>query len=297
MRRISKITTIFLLGTASAFASSVSTVNHSVNHSTIDISKGDTNRLLCSNGDFGKKVYSKDKEFTVEATGNNAFVKLSPVVTTSDGTVVDTKINDFSRDLYIECNNELYSLILVPKDITAQTIVLKDDYNKPKENNNKNVVEYEKSRDYEQTLLNLIEKGYKEIAPDGYEIDVINKSFRNYEEVTITHRKDYIGSKYKVSEFLLKLNQGMELTENMFIADLQNPLAIALTELVGRKGDEIRLIAVSNIEADKLTYHEKLTNFDKSYKELQEREAVKVESETKKVKINNDILNFIDGDK
>ena len=145
--------------------------------------------------------------------------------------------------------------------------------------------------------MNLIEKGYKEIAPDGYQIDVINKSFRNYEEVTITHRKDYVGSKYKVSEFLLKLNQGMELTENMFIADLQNPLAIALTELVGRKGDEIRLITVSNIEADKLTYHEKLTNFDKSYKELQEREAVKVESETKKVKINNDILNFIDGDK
>ena len=83
----------------------------------------------------------------------------------------------------------------------------------------------------------------------------------------------------------------------MFVADVQNPLVIALTELVGRKGDEIRLITVSNIEADKLTYHEKLTNFDKSYKELQEREAVKVESETKKVKINNDILNFIDGDK
>lgn len=301
MRRKS-IVACFLIASCNLVASDVKTLEHSINHYTVEISKTDTNRLLCQKGVFGKKIYSEDKEFTVETIDNNAFIKIAPVVTTSNGTVVDTKINNFSRDLYIECNEQMYSLNLIPKDINAQTVVLVDNYNKTKKVNPQEVQKFEKARDYEQTLLELTKMSYKEIAPDGYSLRVVNKVFKEFEELTLVHTKEYMGDRYKVDEFQLVANKDLELNEKMFLSMLSNPLAVSLTELMVEKGDKIRLLVVSNADADKLTYHEKITNFQNSLDDLNKRESKEPESkeiqaESKEVEIDSSILEFVNKEK
>lgn len=295
MKKISVITCLLMASATGVFASSVRTIEHSVNHYTVEISKTDTNRLLCEKGDFGKKIYTEDKEFSVESLGNNAFIKISPVVTTSNGVVVNTKINDFNRDLYIECNEQIYSLNLIPKDITAQTIILVDKYEKAKKINHEEVQKFEKARDYENTLLELTKLAYKETAPDGYSLRVINKTFKEFQELTMIHTKEYMGDSYKVDEFQLTINKDMELNEKMFLTMLSNPLAISLTELLVEKGEKIRLLVVSNADADKLTYHEKLTNFQNSLDEIEKKESEKKTTENvdNQVEIDSSILNFV----
>ena len=97
-------------------------IEHSLSFKFVDVSKTDVNRIVCENGEIGKIVYSKDKELTIQKDGENAFVKLSPVTTRSNGIIVDTIVNDFIRDVYVECSKKIYSLNLTPKDITLEFI-------------------------------------------------------------------------------------------------------------------------------------------------------------------------------
>ena len=57
-----------------------------------------------------RDLKAKDKEISMQKDGSNAFVKLLPVTTRANGTIIDSRVNDFNRDVYIECNNKMFSL-------------------------------------------------------------------------------------------------------------------------------------------------------------------------------------------
>ena len=57
--------------------------------------------------------------------GKNAFIKLIPINKTQGDEILSTTINTFAREAYLTCDNKMFSLILVPKEIPAQTIILK----------------------------------------------------------------------------------------------------------------------------------------------------------------------------
>ena len=82
----------------------------------------------------------------------------------------------------------------------------------------------------------------------------------------------------------------------MFITMLSNPLAISLTELMVEKGEKIRLLVVSNADADKLTYHEKLTNFQNSLDELEKKESEKKIADNQ-VELDSAIIDFVNKEK
>ena len=256
------ISALFLLSSSSMLLNAndgneqnLKKIKYSLSFQFANVSKTDVNRIVCENGEVGKLIYSKDKEISMQKDGSNAFVKLLPVTTRANGTIIDSRVNDFNRDVYIECNNKMFSLNLVPTDITAQTILLTSDGLSV---NNENAGRYEKSNSFEKTVIDIIKNVYKDKEPDGYGVKQIKQASIKFKEIELFPRKVYAGNDYKVYEYKIVALEDVELDEKMFINFIaNNPLALSLTDLNLKKGKEARLFVISNALVDPLTLDEK----------------------------------------
>lgn len=272
-------------------------VDHSIAFKFVDISKSDINRVVCENGEMGKLVYGKDKEISIQKSDSNAFIKLLPVTTKSNGIVVDSIVNDFNRDVYLECDSKIYSLNLTPKDIPAQTVILVDKTKKLEKVDNVKAKEFEKANSFEKTVLDIIKTVYKEQLPDGYTMDYLNQKTIDFDELSMKFTKVYNGNDYAVYEYLITAKQNIEIDERMFIPHIvKNPLALALTDLTIQKGNQSRLLVVANANADSLTLEDKKKNFEQSYSEYSQKEKEEKQKTLQKSDISQNILDFI-GDK
>lgn len=244
-------------------------VEHSLSFQFIDISKTDVNRIICENGNIGKIVYSKDKEISMQKDGENVFVKLLPVSTKSNGVVVETFINDFTRDVYVECNEKMYSFNLVPKDVSAQTILLLN--NGPRKSNGE-ARKFEKSNSFEKTITDIMKSVYKEKEPDGYTLEILKSKPIKFAELELLPSKLYVGDSYMVYEYKIVALSDIELDEKMFINFIaNNPLSLSLTDLNLKKGDKARLFVITNANPDPITTEEKKQNFFQSLDELKQK--------------------------
>lgn len=276
----------------------LSVVEHSIEFKFVDASKSDTNRIICENGDFGKLIYSKDKELTLQKDGSNAFLKLSPVITKSNGIVINSKVNEFTRDAYLECDSKIYSINFIPKDIPAQTIVLMDKAKDKTKSINPKAKEFEKANDFEKTMIDMIKSTYKEIPPEGYSIEYKNDVVMNFDELELKNTKKYIGSGYVVDEYLITTKMKVEIDEKMFVPYIaKNPLAIALTDLLLDENKQARLLVVSNANPDPITEDVKKKNFYKSLEDYNKKDKEVKEEFNSKNTVSKDVLDFIGNDK
>lgn len=286
-------------------AQNLAVVEDGDDYKYVTISKNDTSRILCQSGDIGSIVYSKDKEFAVKKDGKNAYIKLSSVITKSDNTIVDKQTNDFKRELYLTCDGKTYSLILEPKDMPAQTIILKDRKSELTQGK-KNIAEkFEKSRDYETTLLELIKNAYKEVTPDGYGIEPVDQIIADFKELTLILNKKYGGDEFEVREYLIKAKTPLlNMEEKLFIDFLPHPLAIALENLNVEVNQISRMFVVLNKKPERFTYEEKVKNFSESLSKHEEKKQkyfdenkVHKSEEKMKTEVDQKILDFIENDK
>lgn len=273
-------------------------VEHSISFKFVDVSKSDTNRVLCENGEFGKIIYSKDKEIKMQKDGANAFIKLSPVITKSNGILVNSTVNDFTRDVYLECDSKMYSLNLVPKDLPAQTIVLMDKSKSEIKGENIKAKEFEKANSFEKTMIDIIKSVYKDTPPAGYTVDYKNEVIQKFDELEFKRNKVYSGNDYNVSEYLITAKNNIEIDEKMFVPYITlNPLALALTDLNLSTGQEARLLVVSNSKGDVVTIDEKKKNFQESLAEFNKKNEEDKLQKMNKTSINQDVLDFIGDEK
>ena len=274
------LSTLFLVASSlsanSIIDNNLKKIEHSLSFKFVDVSKTDVNRIICENGEFGKVVYSKDKEISIQKDGENAFIKLLPVITRSNNVVIDSVINEFNRDVYFECNQKIYSLNLIPKDISAQTILLFDDGTRK---NNIEAKRFEQSSPFEKTVINIIKNVYKEKEPDGYVTKILPPKYIKFNELELLPTKTYTGNDYMIYEYKITALENIELDEKMFINFVaNNPLAISLSELNLQKNEEARLFVVSNATPDPITLEEKKQNFFSSLEDLNnkdDKEALK----------------------
>ena len=98
-----------------------------------------------------------------------------PINKTQGDEILSTTINTFAREAYLTCDNKMFSLILVPKDIPAQTIILKTASDEKRVEKNK---EIEVVNDYQTTVSELIKSVYKEITPEGFDLEFSAFLFR-----------------------------------------------------------------------------------------------------------------------
>lgn len=206
----------------------------------VEISLKDLNRITC-NGKISDPIYSKDKEIEIVRGGNkDLFVKISPIKITQAG-ITEVIYNDFPREVYVECNNMVYNLSLLPKDnLPSQTIVFKS----PLADTQK-ALNYEKSTAYETMISDILKTVYVEQIPEGYAVKKGTLKYQ-FEEIDMRLRYVYTGHQYIVEDWEItsKLPETMELEENVFVSVLKNPRAISLTVPRLSFGEKGRLLVV-----------------------------------------------------
>lgn len=205
----------------------------------VKVSLTDINRVVCP-VDITSAVFSKEKEIEVKTSGRNLYVKFLPKVL-PDGS---TEISTIPRELYVECGNRVFQLVLLPERIPAKVVVLKLPYA-----DREKALAYEKANPYDELMLSLIKSVYMEVPPEGYEARFVNRLYKRFVELEMILYREYDGGRFRVREFILQANTDVELWEGQFIPYLDKPLAIAIVKPVLKKGESTRLIVVERKDA------------------------------------------------
>lgn len=206
----------------------------------VTVSLKDLSRIHCANS-ISNVFYSKEKEIEIKTVEKDAYIKILPRKTTGGNSGNEDKLDYGShpREMYIECSGQTFSLVLVPKDIPAQTIVLKSLLA-----NTAKASEFEKANPYEKTILELVKKGFLEEIPSGYEGRHSGKLIKNFNEIDLILSKQYFGAKYIVEEYTITAKEKIDIYEGMLIPYLKNPLAISIMKMPLAKQETTRMIVV-----------------------------------------------------
>jgi len=216
-----------MAGTDSLAAQAVSTA--SGDKVFLQVSATDVNRLIFPE-DVAKAIVSQEKGVSAQINGRDVFVKF-------------TRPRPGNTDAYfIGASGEVYGLVLVPREMAAETAVIK-----PHGFDRLKTARLETSGPYEATLKRLIRAAYGEAAPEGYtEVRIGREVAPRYQELRQTHLRTFRGELYEVKEYLVRNVSGQPLTlaEDVFIEDEQT-LAVALEEMELKPQAETRLFVVS----------------------------------------------------
>ncbi|MFA6396631.1 MAG: type-F conjugative transfer system secretin TraK [Sulfurimonas sp.] len=232
---------IIILGAVEAHAedeNSIQVIEGSGGYKFATVSLKDMSRIHCADT-LGNVFYSKEKEIEIKTAGSDAYIKIQPRKVSGDqGEKIE--YGTHPREMYIECSGQTFSLVLVPKDIPAQTIILKVPFTDVKK-----ATQYEKANPYDSTMLDLVKKAFVGDVPDGYEPIHVGKELKNFEELSLVHVRSYIGSKYTVNEYLIDAKRQVTVYEAMFIPFLKNPLAISIVKPILEPTESTRMFVVS----------------------------------------------------
>lgn len=200
------------------------------------VSLTDISRVHCGSG-ISNLVYSKEKNIEIKSTGKDAYIKILP-----KGIGDRLEYSKNPREVYFECGQKTYSLVLVPKDIPAQTILLKSD-----SVDIEKASEFEKKDSYQETLKELVKRGYTESQPDGYEVVKGDQVIR-FDALTLSLEKKYLGSRYVIYEYIIEakidIGQKTPLQEAVFTEYLTQPLVSTIVKHTLLKGEKTRMIVV-----------------------------------------------------
>lgn len=219
---------------------SIQIVNGGEGYRFATVSLKDLSRVHCSSP-ITNVFYSKEKEIEIKTTGNDAYIKILPRKTTGGDTGEKIEYGAHPRELYVECSGETFSVVLVPKDLPAQTIVLKSPFADVKK-----ATVYEKSNPYDNTMMDLVKKAFVGDIPDGYEPLHVGKEIKNFRELSLVHLRSYVGAKYTVAEYIIDAKKSVNVYEAMFIPYLKNSLAISIVKTILEPTETTRMFVVSS---------------------------------------------------
>gem|GEM_PF-1783838 len=210
-------------------------------HQAVEVSLKDVTRIVCFTN-ITRTVYSKEKGIEIKTVDKNAFIKNLPkeIVEPSSGRIA-IEYDSRPKEVYIVCGDKTFSLLLIPKDIPANTIYLKSSYvDKEK------AFSFEKSGDYENMILKLIRSAYLEDIPEGYDVEDIGKVVREYQEVRLVHKRNYTGIMFQVQEYVLIAIKELNINEITLLEAVspKNPLAVSIVSPVMRPNEQSRFFIV-----------------------------------------------------
>lgn len=126
----------------------------------VDLSSSDINRIVCP-GTINDLIYSKEKGLEGHFVSNNAFVKFTITVQGDDKTYSTTP-----TELFVSCNETIYSLIATPKRIPSVTLRLSP----PATGDFKQNISRYQALPFEKKVLKLIREAYLGEYQDSYRI-------------------------------------------------------------------------------------------------------------------------------
>jgi conjugal transfer pilus assembly protein TraK len=126
----------------------------------VDLSSSDINRIVCP-GTINDLIFSKEKGIEGHFVGNNAFVKFTIIVQGDE-----KKYSTTPTELFVSCNETIYSLIATPKRIPSVTLRLSP----PATGDFKQNISRYQALPFEKRVLKLIREAYLGEYPDSYRI-------------------------------------------------------------------------------------------------------------------------------
>lgn len=125
----------------------------------LELSNRDINRIVCP-GTINDLIFSEEKRMTGHFSGNNAFIKFKvEQLGEKEFSYADTP-----SELFVVCDNTVYTMITTPQDIPSVTLRLTPAQGK---NLQKNIADF-KELPLEKRVLQVIHEAYNEIFPSSY---------------------------------------------------------------------------------------------------------------------------------
>lgn len=204
------------------------------------LSRSDVNRIVCR--EPIKDIFFSDEKGLAQLSysGNSAFIKFKVKQVGKDYEYVS-----MPADLTVICGESVYTLIGFPKAVPAQTIRLESG-KKIKARENMSIFKDQPERVKAKVL---IEKIYNDDIPSSFMVKVLDTKFVVFKDIATTLHKvvSVDGEGLVIKEFHLIPSVGnLELNEKDFLRRefVENPFAIAFTDLRPAKGERVRLFVV-----------------------------------------------------
>ncbi len=213
----------------------------------IVVSNTDVNRIV-SPEDIKDIVYSKEKGVMVHYVGKNAFVKFV-IKRNPDGSF---EYITSPAELYIVTPNAVYTIIIVPKDVSGRTIRLAgNSLVKIKENERMFT-----QLPYEKKITTIIKDVYKNKIPYTWDVKHPSKpkpiKIKNDLSAILLTSIKIEGTGFRVNEYEISSDTPLRITETDFLNTkiAVSPIAIALTRFSISKDNPAYLFVVSRKGGD-----------------------------------------------
>ena len=126
----------------------------------LELSNRDINRIVCP-GTISDLIFSEEKKITGHFSGNNAFIKFKIEKLGEHEVYADSP-----SELFVICDNTVYTLIATPKEMASVTVRLAPS---PSKNLQKNIFDF-KQMPHEKRALQVIREAYSGVYSSGYRI-------------------------------------------------------------------------------------------------------------------------------
>jgi len=208
----------------------------------VDVSNRDVNRIICTDT-VQDVVYSKEKPLELKVIERNVFVKF---LIRKEG--VKEVYYTQKIDMHVICGDSIYDILMIPKDITSQTILLKNTASKVK----KNLSSF-KGMAHEAKLIRLLRIAYTEEFSDGFTVTDLtgNKEFEpyvDYSDIDLRARRRVTveGTGLILTEYVVTAGKPIELRETDFLGLSKKPCLIALEQNKLPSGGSARLFIIDS---------------------------------------------------
>jgi len=210
----------------------------------VELSNMDINRIVCS-GPMTDLIFSQEKGMTGHFSGNNAFIKSK--IEDMGGEYIYA---DEQSELFVVCNNTVYTLIVTPMDIPSVTIRLASSKG---DSFRKNIAHY-KNLPLEKQALQIIREAYDGAYPSSYRVSEPAKveSLSPDLEVTLTQVVDVDGAGLRLKKYSVRslVQDPVTLDEKLFLSSSVSGsiLAVAIEDHSLNAGQTTRVFVVDQKE-------------------------------------------------
>lgn len=210
----------------------------------VELSNTDINRIVCP-GPLNDLIFSKEKGMTGHFAGKNAFVKFKIEDNGTDYVYAHTP-----SELFVVCNNTVYTLIVTPVDIPSVTLRLAS---LSSDTFKKNISHY-KNLPLEKRALQIINEAYNETYPSSYQIAETDKQITLSADLSIrlTQIVDVEGVGLRLKKYIVKSlsKKTIGLDEKIFLSpSISNSiLAVAVEHHNLQTGESSRVFVVDQKE-------------------------------------------------
>jgi conjugal transfer pilus assembly protein TraK len=213
----------------------------------VALSSSDINRIVCP-GTVNDLIFSEEKGIEGHFAGNSAFVKFKITKKGDELSYATTP-----TELYVICNNAVYSLIATPKRIPAVTLRLAP---VGTDRLKANIARFQ-GLAFEKKVLQLVREAYTGQYPESYRLSAVDIPVNLSADLLVRLYRvvDIEGAGFRVKEFSVRAagkDKGLQLDEKMFLKpDMGEGIAAVAVErhrigpgestrvfVVERKGDQ-----------------------------------------------------------